>query len=72
MARYADVWGIVWTPSDTYDVIELLVTGSDGYIGSNLVRGLKNEGDEVIPFDLKEGNNILNGEKFEEKSEMWT
>lgn len=36
-----------------------LVTGSHGWIGSNLVKHLENLGDEVITFDLKDGQDIL-------------
>lgn len=44
---------------------KILVTGSEGLIGTNLIPPLKNKGYEVIPYDLKIGSDICDKEKLE-------
>lgn len=39
-------------------VVKILVTGSSGYIGSNLVQLLQSKY-EIVPFDLKSGQDVL-------------
>ena len=41
--------------------MNILLTGSDGFIGSHLFYQLKEEHD-VIGFDIKNGHDILNSE----------
>lgn len=38
--------------------MKVLITGSSGFVGSHLSKGLKDE-HEIIPYDLKEGRDIL-------------
>lgn len=41
-----------------------LVTGSSGFIGRNLVRNLRGSGYQVVEYDLKTGQDILNYEQL--------
>lgn len=45
-------------------VTKILVTGSSGFIGSNLVEKLRKDDHEVIEYDLKIGKDILNFEQL--------
>ena len=47
------------------DNMKILVTGSQGFIGKELVKELKKEKNEVIEFDLIKGQNLLNEEHLE-------
>lgn len=44
---------------------KILVTGSEGLIGSNLIPKLQKQGYEVITYDLKTGSDICDKEKLE-------
>ena len=46
--------------------MKALVTGSSGFIASNLVKYLEAKGYTVIPYDIKTGQDILNREQLEE------
>lgn len=46
--------------------MRILVTGSSGFVGSHLVSELS-ENNEVVGYDLKDGENILNTKKLQEK-----
>ncbi len=41
--------------------MNILVTGSSGFIGKNLVNYLEDLGHQVIPYDIKTGQDILDG-----------
>lgn len=45
--------------------MKILVTGSQGFIGKELVKELKKEKNEVIEFDLIKGQNLLNEKHLE-------
>lgn len=45
--------------------ITFMVTGSEGFIGANLVKAVKNIGGKVIPIDEKLGSNLLEKETIE-------
>ena len=45
--------------------MKILVTGSQGFIGKELVKELKKEKKEVIEFDLIKGQNLLNEKHLE-------
>jgi len=49
--------------------VRALVTGSSGYIGTNLCRRLEEEGIDYIPFDLRQGYDILDRNKLQDKAE---
>lgn len=44
---------------------KLLVTGSGGFIGSRLCRGLKEKGYKVIEYDIVTGQNLMNFQELE-------
>ncbi len=44
----------------------ILVTGSSGFIASKLVNKLREEGHDVIPFEITDGCDILNLEQLEQ------
>jgi nucleoside-diphosphate-sugar epimerase len=46
--------------------MKVLVTGADGYIGSQLVSSLSLDGHEVVSFDLRQGDNILDLDQVDE------
>jgi len=50
--------------------VKILVTGSSGYVGTNLCNRLEEEGIDYIPFDLREGNDIRNLEGLERINEV--
>ena len=43
--------------------MNVLVTGSRGFVGSRLVKALKGKGHKVVEFDTVLGNNLLNAEQ---------
>lgn len=46
--------------------MKVLVTGANGFVGSFLCPGLEAAGYEVVPYDLKDGQDIFNGEQLSE------
>jgi nucleoside-diphosphate-sugar epimerase len=46
--------------------MKVLVTGSEGFVGKELCRRLREKGIEVVPFDLALGKNILDKEQLAE------
>lgn len=48
--------------------MKFLVTGSNGFIGSAVKQYIAERGDEVVPYDLTDGNDIRDAEKLFEVS----
>jgi nucleoside-diphosphate-sugar epimerase len=47
--------------------MKLFITGSSGFIGTELIKHLSNKKEfEIVKYDLKEGQNILNYEQLKE------
>lgn len=44
--------------------MKVLITGSRGFIGSHLADALEEKGHEVVHYDLKDGNDVLDLEKM--------
>jgi nucleoside-diphosphate-sugar epimerase len=44
--------------------MKILITGSSGFIGTHLANTLTKEGHEIIHYDLKDGNDILDLDKL--------
>jgi UDP-glucose 4-epimerase len=44
--------------------MKIVVTGSDGFVGKNLVYRLKEEGHQVFPWDIKSGKDAFNMRQY--------